>query len=77
MSDREGVIDHAGARPAPPQFNDQMPWFTHMQHWITRILRRADAEWDGLDPDAFDPTFEEEFAESRARLAPVLHAGHA
>ncbi len=34
--------------------------------WNTRILRRADA-WDGTDPDKVDPTFEEEFAEFRAR----------
>ncbi len=44
-----------------------MPSFTDMTYWGARILRRADAEWDGLDPDAVDPTFEEEFAEYRAR----------
>ena len=40
-----------------------------MQHWNTRILRRLDAEWDGKDPDEFDPTFDEAFAEFRARWA--------
>ena len=50
----------------PPQFNDQMPSITDVQHFIARDLRRADA-WNGIDPDAVDPTFEEEFAECRAR----------
>ena len=35
--------------------------------WNTRILRRADAEWDGTDPDEVDPTVEAEFAGFRAR----------
>ncbi len=35
--------------------------------WNTRILRRADAEWDGTDPDEVDPTVEAEFAACRAR----------
>jgi len=30
-------------------------------------LRRLDADWDGIDPDAVDPTFEQEFAEFRVR----------
>ncbi len=38
-----------------------------MQHWNTRDLRRADADWNVMDPDQLDPTFEEEFAECRAR----------
>ncbi len=38
-----------------------------MQHFIARDLRRLDAEWEGKDPDAVDPKFEEEFAEFRAR----------
>ena len=29
--------------------------------------RRADADWNVMDPDQLDPTFEEEFAECRAR----------
>jgi len=37
------------------------------QHFTTRILRRLDAAWDGIDPNAVDPTFEEEVAASRAR----------
>ncbi len=41
--------------------------FTDVQHWNTRILLGADAEWDGKDPDGVDPTFAEEFAEFRAR----------
>ena len=57
----------APARPAPPQFNNQLPSFKDIQHWNTRILRRLDAAWDGLDPDAVDPTFDEEFAACRAR----------
>ena len=28
---------------------------------------RGDAEWDGINPDEVDPTFEEEFAEFRTR----------
>ena len=51
----------------PPQINDQMPSITDMQHWNTRDLRRADAEEDGADPAAVDPTFEEAFAACRAR----------
>ncbi len=49
-------------RPRRPPCTDQI-----LTHWNTRSLRRFDAEWDGLDPDAVDPTFEEEFAEFRAR----------
>ena len=41
--------------------------FTDIQHWNTRILRHPDAGEDGLDPDAVDPTYEEEFAAFRAR----------
>ena len=38
-----------------------------VQHFTTRILRRLDAGWDGIDSNAVDPTFEKEFAECRAR----------
>ena len=55
------------APPEPSTFNDQMPSFTDMTYWSARSLRRLDAEWGGLDPDEVDPTFEEEFAEYRAR----------
>ncbi len=51
----------------PPQFNDQMPSITDVQHWNARSLRRAAAEEDGMDPDAVDPSFESEFEEFRAR----------
>ena len=44
-----------------------MPSFTDITYWSARSLRRLDAEWDGKDPDEFDPTYEEEFAEFRAR----------
>jgi len=37
-----------------------------VQHWNTRILRSADADWDGKDPDEVDPSFEEKFAACRA-----------
>ena len=43
--------------------------FTACSTGNTRILRRADAGWDGIDPDAIDPTFEEAFAAGRARWA--------
>ena len=55
------------APPEPSEFNDQMPSFTDMTYWSARSLRRLDSEWDGHDPDEVDPTFEEEFAEFRAR----------
>ena len=51
----------------PPQFNDQIPSFTDRTYWSARDLRRLDANWEGKDPDEVDPTFEEEFAEFRAR----------
>ena len=38
-----------------------------MQPWGARILRRANTGCEGKDPDAVDPTFEEAFAEFRAR----------
>jgi len=49
--------------------------FTDIQHWNTRILRRADAERDGSDPDAVDPTFEEAFTACRARWARFYKLG--
>ena len=55
------------APPEPSEFNDQMPSFTDMTYWGARSLRRLDAEFDGKDPDEFDPTYEEEFAAFRAR----------
>ncbi len=62
IADLDGVVE-----AAPPQFNDQMPSITDIQHFIAWDLRRLDAEWEGKDPDAVDPTFEAEFAEFRAR----------
>ena len=62
MRNLDGIVE-----ATPPQFNDQIPSVTDMTYWSARSLRRADAEWDGLDPDEVDPTFEEEFAEFRAR----------
>ena len=38
-----------------------------MQHFTTRILRRANTGCEGSDPDVVDPAFEEEFAACRAR----------
>ena len=62
IADLEGVV-----QATSPPCTDQLPSFTDMTYWSARSLRRADADWDGLDPDAVDPTFEEEFAEFRAR----------
>ena len=62
IADLEQVVE-----ATPPQFNDQIPSLTDIQHFTARSLRRFDAEWDGKDPDEVDPTYEEEFAEFRAR----------
>ena len=62
IADLDAVVE-----ATPPQFNNQMPSFTDITYWSARSLRRLDAEWDGKDPDEFDPTYEEEFAEFRAR----------
>jgi len=62
IADLDGVV---GA--TPPPCTDQLPTFTDMQHFTTRILRSADAEFDGIDPDEVDLTYEAEFAEFRAR----------
>ena len=62
IADLETVVE---ATPLP--CTDQMLSITDMQHFTTRILRRLDAAWDGIDPNAVDPPFEEEFAASRAR----------
>ena len=72
VADLETVVE-----ATPPQFNDQIPSITDIQHFIARDLRRFDAEWEGKDPDEVDPTYEEEFAECRARWPQVLHAGPA
>jgi len=61
IADLETVVE-----ATPPQFNDQTPSIVDIQHFIARDLRRADV-WDGTDPDAVDPTYEEKFAECRAR----------
>ena len=44
--DLDGVIE-AHRR----KYTDQPAPFMDMQHWNTRILRRADAELDGVHPD--------------------------
>ncbi len=62
IADLDGIVE-----ATPPQFTDQMPSFTDMTYWSARCLRCLDAEWDGIDPDEVDPTFEEKFAEFRAR----------
>ena len=62
IADLDAVVE-----VTPPPCTDQLPAFTDMQHWNTRILRRADADWDGMDPAAVDPTCEEKFAACRAR----------
>ena len=62
IADLEKVVE-----AAPQQFNDQMPSIVDVQHFTARSLRRFDAEWEGKDPDEVDPTYEEEFAEFRAR----------
>ncbi len=62
IADLEQVVE-----ATPPQFNDQIPSVTDVQHWNARILRRADAEWDGKDPDELDPTYEQEWAAFQAR----------
>ena len=45
IADPDGVIE-----ATPPRFTDQMPSFPVLEHWTARILRRADAKWDGMDP---------------------------
>ncbi len=62
IADLETVVE-----ATPPQFNDQMPSIVDIQHFAVRSLRRFDAEWEGNDPDAVDPTYEEEFSAFRAR----------
>ena len=62
IADLDAVV-----QATPPRFTDQLPSFIDMQHRDTRILRRADADWDGIDPAAVDPAFEEEFAACQAR----------
>ena len=69
IADLDGVVE------ATPPCTDQLPSFIDRQHFTTRILRRADTAWDGIDPDAVDPMFEAEFAECLGARAPVLHAG--
>ena len=53
--------------PERPTFNDDTPPLEELQAWADRMFRLADADWDGIDPDEVDPTFEREFAEYRAR----------
>ena len=62
IADLDGVV-----AATPPPCTDQLPSFMDMQPWNTRSLRRAAADWDGVDPAAVNPTFEEEFAACRAR----------
>ena len=57
-----GPLPGGGARSAAEQAHER----ACSGIWNTRLLRRADA-WDGTDPDEVDATFEEEFAECRAR----------
>ena len=53
---------------------DATPRLQHVQQVIDEELGRADAEWDGLDPDELDPTFEED-AEFRARWPRLYRQG--
>ena len=62
ITDLEDVLDSH-----PRRFNDHIPTFEELQAWADRTLRRADAAWDGQDPDELDPSFEQEFAAFRAK----------